>query len=250
MMLPKYLIKTSRPFEDYTKHSACLGALGDQDEVVAELRLDGAVDDADLLIEDHGVELLHHLAAAKLPEVPPALARGAGRVSLGRIGKGGLARGDLGLKVLGLGLGLDEDVGGLCLARGLGHGGEGDEADEKEGEVGLLHVERAAQRSWRCQSWLEGNRMRMSRFIPSHPLGPRHEDDMRIPDPPLWAVQPIALSLPPGALSRRFRGLRAQLMRDRATLDLPTSRQHALRSTPPQRDRDSMPNERPSLPLR
>ena len=49
-----------------------IGAAGDFDEMIAELRLDGTVNFPDFFLEDHSVELGNHLTGTELAEIAPS----------------------------------------------------------------------------------------------------------------------------------------------------------------------------------
>lgn len=80
--------------------------------MVAKLRLDRAEAGTDVAREDDLIELLDHLAGAKLTEVATGLARWTGRVRLGDLTE--VSAGvDLLLEVEAVLLGRDEDVSGM-----------------------------------------------------------------------------------------------------------------------------------------
>jgi hypothetical protein len=78
-----------------------VGALGHLDEVVAELRLYGSVNDADFLVETDVVELLDHLSGTELAELPTTAARGTRGVLTSHLGEV-RTFGDLKLDLFGL----------------------------------------------------------------------------------------------------------------------------------------------------
>lgn len=86
--------------------------------MVAELRLDRALDLADRGAEHHGVEFLDHLATAEGAQVAAVAAGRAAGVFLRHLGEVGAVL-DGGLQFVGLGFGRDQDVagGGFCHER-------------------------------------------------------------------------------------------------------------------------------------
>ena len=82
--------------------------------MVAELRLDRAVDLSDSFVKDHRVELLDHLARAKFTKCTALLAGRARRVLLGEVFEAG-SSGNLGLELLALFFCIDKDVALLAL---------------------------------------------------------------------------------------------------------------------------------------
>lgn len=91
-----------------------LAALGDFDEVEAELGLDRAVDDVDGFVEDDLIELRDHLALAEFAEFAALLARRALRVLLGERGEVCAAL-DFLFELGAGGFVLDENVTGRCF---------------------------------------------------------------------------------------------------------------------------------------